>query len=252
MWILDLDGVIWLQDEAISGSPEAVRVIRESGMPIRFVTNNSLLTKAEYLAKFQSFGMEVEREEIISSSDAAASLLKPGERVYVFGGDGLREAVEARGGEIVDSSDVDVVIVGWAPNLSLPPLTRAMRAIRGGARFIATNSDATYPTPKGLLPGAGSMVAAVATAAGKDPVVAGKPNETMAGLIVDQLNGGSVMVGDRLSTDGRFAKALGVPFYLVLSGITSKAPIDYDPMPSAIASNLYELVEQVLGGQGLA
>ena len=134
---------------------------------------------------------------------------------------GASEALGARGISLVDEAPADAVVVGYTTASTSTRLTAACRALRGGARLIGTNDDATYPTPDGLVPGGGSLLAAVATAGGVTPEVAGKPHAPMADLVQHRAADVVAMVGDRPSTDGRFAERLGVAFALVLSGVTA-------------------------------
>jgi ribonucleotide monophosphatase NagD (HAD superfamily) len=149
--------------------------------------------------------------------------------VLVLGGPGVIEAVEARGATVVavdgEDDEPDVVLVGLDRQFDYRRLDRAQRAIRNGARFVATNDDATFPTPRGLIPGGGAIVAAIATASGTQPVIAGKPHAPMAALVRERCGPDfsartALMVGDRWSTDGAFARALDCPFALVRSGVT--------------------------------
>ena len=137
------------------------------------------------------------------------------------GGPGVREALADAGLEAVDDGPAEAVVVGFHRDFDYDALDRASRAVREGARFVATNLDATYPVPGGLIPGAGALVAAVATAAGATPEVAGKPESPTVGIIRERYGDLGVVVGDRPSTDGALATALGWPFALVLSGVTA-------------------------------
>ncbi|NNN18586.1 MAG: HAD-IIA family hydrolase [Acidimicrobiaceae bacterium] len=243
-WILDLDGVVWRGNQAVEGSSEAISRLGALGQSVFFVTNNSLLTPAEYVVKMQSFGIVAEVEQIFTSGMAAASLLEPDDRVFIIGGgNGLREAVQERGIQLVDDPDqVDAVVLGWDPGINFDKITVAMRAIRGGARYIATNADPTYPNPEGLLPGTGSLAAAVATASGAEPLVAGKPYPAIVSLIKPFLSGDDVMVGDRLTTDGQFARVLGVHFGLVLTGVNEPFRPSDVAKSTTIARDLLSLV----------
>lgn len=250
MWILDLDGVVWLANTPIARAPEAIERIRKAGQSIRFVTNNSVLTVDAYMEKFRTLGISAFPEELVTSSMAAASLLEGGERVYVIGGAGLKEQVRAKA-ELVDftagdpaARQVDVVIVGWDNTFTYAKLETAMTAITSGARFIATNTDPTYPTPTGLIPGAGAVVAAVETAAMTKALVAGKPNAPIAEIVRREMDESSVMVGDRYSTDGAFAQLLGVPFYLVDSGVVEEIPAQA-LQPARRAPALWDLVDEL-------
>jgi 4-nitrophenyl phosphatase len=168
---------------------------------------------------------------------AAAMLVEAGERVLVAGGAGVVEALVARGAEVVvndgrgDPAGFDAVVVGLHRDFDFDRLVVASAAVRAGARLIGTNSDSTYPTPNGLQPGGGAILAAVAAASGVEPKIAGKPNEAMVAVIEERLSsaghrfegGRSLMVGDRPETDGLFAARLGSRFALVRTGVTGVA-----------------------------
>lgn len=226
--LCDLDGVVWLAREPILGAAKAVADLREGGRRVLFVTNNSVSPIVEQEAALAAIGIEA-KGDVITSAQAAASLVLPWERVLVLGGPGVIEAVEARGATVVavdgEDDEPDVVLVGLDRQFDYRRLDRAQRAIRNGARFVATNDDATFPTPRGLIPGGGAIVAAIATASGTQPVIAGKPHAPMAALVRERCGPDfsartALMVGDRWSTDGAFARALGCPFALVRSGVT--------------------------------
>ncbi len=247
-WLLDLDGVVWLADDAIPGSAEAIELLRARGSRVVFLTNNSAATVGEYLAKLQRVGVPAVADDLVTSAQAAASLVQPGERVLVCAGPGVDEALAARGAHPLREGDADAVIVGWHRDFDYGRLSAAFHAVRHGARLIGTNDDATYPTPAGPIPGGGSILAAVAYASGVEPVVAGKPYPPVAALVRAKVADIEVMVGDRPSTDGRMARALGVPFALVLTGVTAAAGPDLDPPPDRVARDLRALVGQYANG----
>ncbi len=243
-WALDLDGVLWTGKDPIAGAAEAVGALRASGRTVVFVTNNSFSPIAQQEAKLASFGIPAEGA-VISSAQAGASLVKAGERVFVFGGPGLIEAVEDRGASLVGAEqavEADAVIVGLDWDLSYDRLRAAVQAILGGARFIATNTDTTYPHENGIYPGAGALVAAVRTATGVEPLVAGKPEAPVAALVTARYGDDGIMVGDRPETDGAFARTLGYQFGLVFSGITQPADLPIDPVPDVVAADLLAMV----------
>jgi 4-nitrophenyl phosphatase len=233
-WVLDLDGVVWLGDQPIPGATEAVARLREAGEQVVFATNNSSQPVGEVEAKLARQGIPAPGD-VITSAMAGASLVQPGERALVCAGPGVVEALEARGAIPVWGGPADVVVVGFHRTFDYDGLTRAAVAVRDGARLVATNADPTYPTPDGPIPGGGSILAAVVTAAGVDPVVAGKPNEPMAALVRARLGGSGVMVGDRPSTDGAFGRTLGYRFVLVRSGVSEGVP---DPEPDEVHDDL--------------
>ena len=228
--LCDLDGVIWLAHRPIPGSVEAVHDLRSAGWRVMFVTNNSSSPVAVVEESLSRIGIPA-TGDVVTSAAAGASLVDPGERVLVCGGPGIIEEVEKRRAEVVSHVDadrnpdsLDAVLVGFHRDFDFDVMRRAATAVRAGARLIGTNDDATYPTPDGPIPGGGSILAAVATAAGVSPVVAGKPHEPMAEVVRHLVGGVSaqaVMVGDRPSTDGLFARTLGCRYALVRSGVVA-------------------------------
>ena len=243
-WLLDLDGVVWLAGVPIPGSVDAIAQLRDSGERVVFVSNNSSATIAEQVTKLESIGVPAQGD-VLTSAAAAAGLLEPGTRALVCAGPGVHEALERRGVTPVREPPADAVIVGFHLDFDYGRLRAAHAAVAAGARLIGTNDDATYPTPQGEIPGGGAILAAVAYASGVTPTVAGKPFPPMAdavrGLVGD---GPHTMVGDRPSTDGRFARALGATFALVLSGVTKPSELPVDPNPDVVAPDLRSVVER--------
>ena len=246
--LCDLDGVIWLAHEPIEGSSDAIATLRESGRRVLFVTNNSAATLAEHEAALARIGISASGD-IVSSAMAVTQLIQPGQRVLIAAGPGVVEAVEHAGGEAVvndgrpTDAEFDAVVVGLHRDFDYDRLAVASSAARSCGRLIGTNTDSTYPTPEGLLPGGGSILAAVTSASGVEPVIAGKPNEPMAALVASMLARPSeafrpdrvLMVGDRPETDGLFAARLGSRFALVRSGVSASGvqiaamtPVDLD------------------------
>jgi HAD superfamily hydrolase (TIGR01450 family) len=232
--LCDLDGVVWLAHRPIEGSVDAIARIRATGRRVLFVTNNSAAVERDHERALEAVGIPA-AGDVVSSAMAAAMLVEPGERVLVAGGPGVVEALVAREVVVVvndgqgDPADFDAVVVGLHRDFDFDRLVVASAAIRAGARLIGTNSDSTYPTPSGLQPGGGAILAAVAAASGVEPMIAGKPNEAMVAVIEERLSmsghrfegAHSLMVGDRPETDGLFAQRLGSRFALVRSGVTS-------------------------------
>jgi 4-nitrophenyl phosphatase len=241
---LDLDGVIWLADDAIPGAAAAVARLRDAGEPVVFVTNNSSQPVGDVEAKLARHGVPAVGD-VITSSMAAAGLVAPGEVVLVCGGPGVVEAVEARGAVVVRDGDADAVLVGFHRDFDYERLRIAATAVRRGARLLATNADATYPTPDGPVPGGGAILAAIVTGSGVEATVAGKPFAPMAELVRARLGPSGVMVGDRPDTDGRFARVLGYDFALVHTGVTGPDDVP-DPAPDLVAPDLASLVDQVV------
>lgn len=247
-WLLDCDGVIWLQDEALPGAVEAVCELRAGGTRVVMLTNNSFHRHSDYLAKLARLGMPTEREDLLSSAMAAALLVEKGERALVLGGPGLIEELQARGVDVVLAADrgdpgpVDAVVVGLDPSFDYKMLAVAAKSLHGGARLIGSNEDATFPTADGALPGAGALLVAVACAGQATPVVAGKPHAPTVGLIKERIGDVEMVVGDRPSTDGVLARRLGTRFGLVLTGVTPPGHGPVDPEPDLESPDLASLV----------
>jgi HAD superfamily hydrolase (TIGR01450 family) len=246
-WLLDLDGVVWLAEQPIPGASEAVARLRAAGQRVLFATNNSAAPVGEQEAKLARHDIEA-RGEVVTSAMAAARLIVPGERVLVCGGPGIVEAVVTRGAVAVQDGDAEVVMVGFDRGFDYERLRVAARAVDRGARLIATNDDATYPTPDGPIPGGGALVAAVAYATGVTPVVAGKPHPPMADLVRALGGPEGTVVGDRPATDGAFARELGYRFALVLTGVTRASDLPVDPAPDMVAECLADVVARELRG----
>lgn len=249
-WVTDLDGVVWLAERPIPGSARAIDELRASGIRVLFVTNNAAPTVAELISRLGQAGIEADADDLITSAQAAASMLEPGTQAVICADEGVVEALTNRGIEIVPEGPADAVVVGWTRHLDFERLAAASTAVRAGARFIGTNEDATHPTIDRLLPGAGAILAAVATAAQAKPEVAGKPHEALVKLLRDRAPELSVVVGDRPSTDGLLARRLQVPFALVRSGVTRDGREPMVVEPDVEAPDLASLVEKILGGQG--
>lgn len=247
LFVFDLDGVVWLAGEPIPGSPETIRSLRDSGHRVAFVTNNSTPTVAEYVDRLGRAGIEIRPDELATSSQAAATLLAPGARVACVGGEGVREALTARGAVLVGAGeDPEAVVVGRSLELDFAELAAAATAIRGGARFVATNTDSTFPTPHGPEPGAGALIAYLEVGSGARATVAGKPKGPMADLVRSRYGQPDVVVGDRAETDGAFAARVGAPFALVLTGVTTAGDLPVDPEPDFVGADLASVVPQIL------
>ncbi|MGI8984122.1 MAG: HAD-IIA family hydrolase [Acidimicrobiales bacterium] len=247
LWILDLDGVVWLADDVIPGVPGAIERLRADGHSILFLTNNSSRRVSDLVEKFHGMGIPVDADEIVTSAQAAATMLEPGSVALVCAGEGVREALETRGVSMVDEGDADAVVVGFHKEFDYSRLNAAYQAIRGGARLVGTNDDTTYPTPGGPIPGGGALLASVAAAAGIEPEVAGKPYQPMADAVRSRIGDAAddgIVVGDRPDTDGLMAKRLGLPYALVFTGVTSEDDLPVEPAPAMTAPDLAALVEE--------
>lgn len=259
--LLDLDGVLWLADEPIAGAARAVTRLREAGWRVAFFTNNSYPPLAAHVDKLRRFGVPVGAEDVLTAAQAAAVCCHAGERALVLGGAGILEALADAGvaaRAITDEDapsgphapDADVVVVGIDPHLSYRRLAVAAGAIRRGARFVATNTDATFPAPDGLVPGSGALVAAVRVASGVEPEVAGKPEAPAVALARQRLGTVSLVIGDRPVTDGLLARRLGTRFGLVLSGVTPPGHGELEIAADLEADDLAGLVDVLLDGTG--
>lgn len=249
--LCDLDGVVWLSHQPIAGSVDGIARVRAAGHRVLFVTNNSASRVEEQEAALAAIGIPA-TGDVLTSAQAAALLLQPGERALVCGGEGVVQALERRGVEACFDGDADAVVVGFHRTFDFDGLARAARAIRRGARLIGTNDDATYPTPDGPIPGGGSILAAVETASGVAALVAGKPYEPMASLVRAEVGDvaarKALMVGDRPSTDGQFARTLGCLYAHVWSGVTPPGAI-VDPAPDLFADDLAAVADLLITGK---
>jgi glycerol-1-phosphatase len=251
----DLDGVVWRGEEPIPGAPEAIAQLRAAGMRVGFVSNNSSLPVGDVTDKLAAAGVPASPDDVMTSAVAAAALLastlEPGAPVLACAGPGVVEALTAAGLRPVRRAPADAVVVGLHRDFDFDELDRASAAVRDGAHFVATNLDATYPVAGGMIPGSGAIAAAVATASGRVPEVAGKPQRAMVELVRTRLGRTGVVVGDRPSTDGAFADALGWPFALVLSGVTRREAVAGgeaipEPPPPFVADDLVALAPQLI------
>jgi glycerol-1-phosphatase len=228
--VLDLDGVVHLDGEPVPGAAEAIAQVRPDGPPVLFVTNNASRSHAEVAALLAGLGIEATVEEVLTSATAAAEqlarALPAGAAVLVVGAPALSEAVGSVGLRPVSSADDQpaAVVQGYGPQVGWTQLAEACVAIRAGATWVATNTDATLPTGRGPVPGNGAMVAALRTALGRGPdQVIGKPEPTLFELAARRAGAGRpLVVGDRLDTDIDGAHRAGMDSLLVLTGVDSE------------------------------
>jgi glycerol-1-phosphatase len=232
VWIVDLDGVLWLAGQPIGDVAGAVASLGDRGVRVVYVTNNSSPTTGQLVERLAKVGIEARPEDLVTSARVAASLVEPGERVHLLAEAGMLEALEERGVEVADHGHRDAAVVGWSRDFDFATLAAISSVARDTGRLIATNGDPTHPTPEGLMPGSGALLAAVATASGVVPQVAGKPHppmvEYVARVIGGTDQGSAVMVGDQPGTDGVLADRLGIPFVLVDSGVTAPGTVVQD------------------------
>ncbi len=257
--LCDLDGVVWLAHQPIPGSVDAIATLRAAGHRVLFVTNNSAARVEAQEAALGDIGIPA-AGDVLTSAKAAALLIEPGERVMVCGGEGVTQAVEGTGRQVVRATTTRTLPTStssWSASIARSTTKRCCRANRAvalGARLIGTNDDATYPTPDGPIPGGGAILASIVTASGVPPIVAGKPHRPMAALIRatvgERRQRERVMVGDRPETDGLMAatSAVATP---TSSRVSRHAGHNGIPAPDMTARDLAG-VSTVLLAEGAA
>lgn len=250
-WLIDLDGVIYRGDQLLAGAPEFVAALREEKIPFLFLTNNSSRTPEQYAERLSRMGIPAGPQDFYTSSQATAEYLRreaqPGTPIFVIGMDGIRQALEEAGFRITqDPSEAAYCVVGYDSRITYHDLAQAARAVYAGARLIGTNPDPTLPVEDGFIPGAGAILAAIATAAGVTPLVIGKPEPTMLSLALERLGvpaERAAIVGDRLNTDVAGGLRLGLLTVLVLTGSTRRQDAERSNVqPHLIVENLVELL----------
>lgn len=245
--VLDLDGVVFLGAEAIPGAGEALSTLRDRGWTVAFATNNATRSR-EYLVDriSRQTGFDPDPRRIVTSAISAAVMVRSDDHpVFVVGEEGLRSTLGEAGIPLTaDAGSANCVVVALDRGFGYEALAAASSAIRRGARFIATNSDVTFPTPEGQVPGAGSIVAAVAAASGVEPEFAGKPYPPMVAAVSRVLGPGPTwMIGDRPETDLAFAATAGWRSVLTMTGVTDDpASIPAEWAPDLVVASLPDLV----------
>jgi arabinose operon protein AraL len=252
---VDLDGVVYQGQTLIEGADIAISRIRQSGLRVFFPTNSSVRTRADIAAKLRGMRIPAEEDEIITSAYVAGLLVRNigAEKILVIGGERLKEEVAHVGASVVPEPPCDVVVVGMDTAFSYGKIQMAMEAIAGGAKFVACNRDASFPSDGGrTAPGCGPIVAAVEAAVGFPPhYVAGKPNVLMLDIIATRygLRPHEILViGDGIESDIEMATAFGSPSALVASGTFQSTP--GRPRPTYTIRSLADL-PSLLGGQAV-
>lgn len=248
--VFDLDGVVYLGDEVVPGATRVLEWCRSEGMRPLFVTNNSVRTPQQVVEKVERVaGFSTEPDEVITSALAAADLVarRGGRRALVVGERGIVEALEDQGVVVTtDPEQCDHVVVGLSRSVTYDLLSAATAAVRNGATLIASNLDATFPTPRGLRPGAGSLVAAVETSTDVIAIPAGKPFAPIRKLIADRSVGEVMVVGDRPDTDIALGIAEGWPTFLCLTGvIDDPGAVPARFLPTAVLDSVADLPDAV-------
>jgi 4-nitrophenyl phosphatase len=250
--ILDMDGVLWRDNEPIGNLPEIFSEIGMRGWQVSLATNNATRTINQYVEKLANFGVEVQENQIINSAQTAAIYLKKffpqGGNVYCVGESALSNTILNEGFNI-STKNVVAVVVAMDRKLTYEKLVQATLLIRSGAKFIATNPDRTFPTPVGLVPGTGATLAALEAASEKKPVVVGKPAPEMYQIAMQRMGilpENTLVVGDRLETDIAGAQEIGCRSALVLSGVTSLQKAQaWKPALDWLATDLTSLLAQL-------
>lgn len=253
--ILDMDGVLWRESEPIGDLPAVFARIADLQLDYILATNNATRTPQDYVEKLRKFGVLVPVEKIVNSAMAVAYLLTKrfpaGGNVYIVGEKGLVQALEQAGFHQSEKEPV-AVIASMDRCITFEKLKCATLLIRSGVPFYATNTDRTYPTPKGLIPGAGAIIGSLEISTDVKPIIAGKPGSTLYEFALEKLGvpaNLTLAVGDRLETDIIGGQKLGCPTAIVLSGITTRAQAEsHQPPVDCIADTLGDLLEGFHGG----
>ena len=251
-YLIDMDGVLVHGSMPLPGAAEFIQTLIEEKRKFLILTNNPLYTTRDLAHRFQMTGLNITEDRIYTSAMATAAFLnrqRPNGKAYVIGETGLTEAIHAIG-YVQTSVEPDYVVLGETNTYSFEEVTKAIRLIMGGARFIATNPDATGPTESGIVPATGSMAALIEKATGKAPLFIGKPNPLMMRSALNHMDAHSeesIMVGDRMDTDILSGISSGLETILVLSGVTAMEDIDkYSYGPSYIFNSVADIVPSEL------
>jgi NagD protein len=250
-WLLDLDGVLAREGEAIPGADRFVARLRELELPFLVVTNNSIYTPRDLSARLRMSGLDVPEHAIWTSGLATARFLeeqRPGGSAFVIGEAGLTTALQEAGYTLTEE-DPDYVVLGETRTYSFERITRAIRLVLEGARFIATNPDPTGPSPAGPLPATGSIAALISRATEVEPYFVGKPNPLMIRSALNVLGAHSkttAIIGDRMDTDVVAGLEARLEAILVLSGIIASSEVDRFPYrPSRIVDSVADLIDEL-------
>lgn len=249
-FVVDLDGVLWRGPEMLPGVAEFFDHIHHSGTKLLLASNNSTARPAAVQRRLEAIGVHVPESSILTSALATAAYLSktlPAEAsVLAIGEDGLRHALTQSGFHLVETADdVRAVVVGLDRDVTYARLAEATLAIRHGAIFVGTNPDRTFPTERGLVPGNGSLLAAVQAATDQDPIIIGKPEKIYFELALEKLKsepGGTVMLGDRIDTDILGGQNAGLNTCLVMTGVDDRKTLERSQIqPTWVFTDLVEL-----------
>ena len=247
-WLTDMDGVLVHEGHVLPGAAELITKWQSNNTPFLVLTNNSIYTPRDLSARLRAGGLDVPEDRIWTSALATASFLhsqNPNGSAYVIGETGLTQALHDVGYTQTDTNP-DYVVLGETRNFNFENLTKAVRLINGGARFIATNPDPTGPSAEGVLPATGSVAALLTKATGKHPYIVGKPNPMMFRSAMRKIGAHSEstgMIGDRMDTDVVAGIEAGLHTVLVLTGIADQKEIEKYPFrPTEILNSVADLV----------
>ncbi len=248
--ILDLDGCVWIGDEAVDGSVDAIAALRSAGKRIAFATNNGWHAGEDHVAKLWGIGVQASLADVVTVGGAMQHLLADSTHAasaFVIGTQAMRDHVADAGLKVMNGTDLgsraDVVVVSGTDDVHYRDLRDATLAVSRGATFLATGRDPTLPMPEGHWPGTGALLAAVETATGRTAEIVGKPSPRLFETALDRLGDGkTLVVGDRLDSDIAAADAAGLDAALVLTGGATAEPPADGPQPIKVAANLAELV----------
>jgi NagD protein len=250
-WLTDMDGVLVHEGIPVPGAQDFIQALEKSGKRYLVLTNNSIYTPRDLHARLRVSGIDVPPEAIWTSALATAQFLdsqRPGGTAYVIGEAGLTTALH-EAGYVLTESDPDYVVLGETRSYSFTAITKAIRLVDGGARFIATNPDPVGPSADGNLPACGAVAALITRATGVEPYFVGKPNPLMMRSALNAVGGHSestAMIGDRMDTDIVSGMEAGLETVLVLTGVTTRAMVDRFPFrPSRIVDSVADLVAEI-------
>jgi NagD protein len=249
-WLTDMDGVLVHENSPLPGAAELLQQWSDAGTEFLVLTNNSIFTPRDLSARLRASGLNVPEDRIWTSALATADFLRaqaPGGTAFVIGEVGLTTALH-EAGFIMTETNPDYVVVGETRNYSFEAITKAIRLLLNGARFISTNPDATGPSADGPLPATGAIAALISKATGMEPYVVGKPNPMMFRSAMNKIGAHSentAMIGDRMDTDIVAGIEAGLHTILVMTGISDPAEISRYPFrPDEVLSGVHELVSK--------
>jgi 4-nitrophenyl phosphatase len=247
--ILDMDGVLWRANQPIGNLPAIFNRFSELDLKVILATNNATLTPEQYQAKLGGFGVHIDAMQVVNSGMAVAHLLKQrfpdGGPIYIIGEDGLRSVLASQG-FYQDEKDALAVVCGMDRQINYQKLSIATLLVRAGVPFYGTNGDRTFPTPAGLVPGAGAILAAMEAATDVTPILGGKPSPAMMAMAMQRTGSApdqTLAVGDRIETDILGGYSAGCRTALVLSGVSTLADLNKSTLkPDLVAADLSTLI----------